>query len=302
MNLIEEIKHNYSQGDNLTKLLLINSLAFIVLWIVEIIGDLFFDSLYSSVLNNISAPSSILLLLKKPWTILTFLFFDTSFISLMFNLLILFWMGRIFIDITDEKRLVAIYLLGGLSGLLFAICWTSISHFGAALLGPSAAIFAVMVAAATYAPNYRIYLLFFGEVSLKICVIIIAVLECLPLISVFTGKASPDVTTTTIYQLGGMAFGFLWAKLFKNGSGTDISLWFLRIMTRIQTERKSKPTFTATNRSRYKEETYVSYEEVNDDDEATQEEIDKILDKISKSGYDSLSKKEKETLFKQGQK
>ena len=99
-----------------------------------------------------------------------------------------------------------------------------------------------------------------------------------------------------------MAFGFLWAKLFKNGSGTDISLWFLRIMTRIQTERKSKPTFTATNRSRYKEETYVSYEEVNDDDEATQEEIDKILDKISKSGYDSLSKKEKETLFKQGQK
>ena len=98
-----------------------------------------------------------------------------------------------------------------------------------------------------------------------------------------------------------MAFGFLWAKLFKQGSGFDISLWFLRIMTRIQKERNPKPTFTATKRCQYNEESYVSYEEVKDDD-AAQEEIDRILDKISKSGYDSLSQKEKETLFKQGKK
>lgn len=304
MNLIEEIKHNYSNGDNLTKLLLINCIAFAALWIVEIVGNLFFDSLYGTVLTNISAPSSALMLLEKPWTIFTFIFFDTSFLSFIFNLLILFWMGNIFIDITDEKRLVAIYILGGLAGLIAAVCWTSVSNYSAAILGPSAAIFAVMVAAATYAPNYRIYLLFFGEVPLKICVIIIAALECIPLISVFLGDASPAIATTTINNVGGMAFGFLWAKLFKNGSGTDISLWLLRLMARIQSERKPKPTFTTTSRCQNKEESYVSYEEVDDDEdaEATQEEIDRILDKISKSGYDSLSKREKETLFKQGKK
>ena len=301
MNLIEEIKHNYKKGDNLTKLLLINCIAFLALWIVEIIGQLFFDSLYSTVLDNISAPTSIFAMLKKPWTIGTFLFFDTSFISLLFNLLILFWMGNIFIDITDEKRLVATYILGGLTGLALATCWTSLSNFPATILGPSAAIMAVMVAAATYAPNYRIYLLFFGEVPLKICTLIIIVLECLPLISVFAGNASPAIATTTISEIGGMAFGFLWAKLFKQGSGFDISLWFLRIMTRIQKERNPKPTFTATKRCQYNEESYVSYEEVKDDD-AAQEEIDRILDKISKSGYDSLSQKENETLFKQGKK
>ncbi len=298
MTLVNDIKRLFKQGDIITKLLIINTIAFILLWIVEIIGSISHTNVYSSVLQNIAVPTNIQALVRKFWTIATFLFFDTSFFSYFCNMIILTWTGRIFLNFMNEKKLLATYILGGLSGLLLSVLCSTFSVDSSnamVILGPSAAVLAILTAVATYAPNYKIYLLFFGEVSLKIFAIIFAALECIPLLSALAQGPNPHILFITMYQVGGLLYGFMWAYLLRKN--IDISLWFLKIINKIENSSKEKKG-PVLHTNRHRDEEYVSYEEVRYDEE----NIDKILEKISKSGYDSLTKEEKETLFKQSKK
>lgn len=287
MTFFSDLQYRFKQGDILIKLLIINGFCFSLLWIIEIIGNIFSPAIYQAVLANISAPTFIGHFIQKPWTVFTFLLFDTSFWSLFCNMLILLWTGRIFIDIMDEKKLLATYILGGLTGLVLTLC-VSTPTTSVTLLSPTAAVLAVMTAIATYSPNYKVFLLFFGEVSLKVIAIIFIAIECIPLLSLANGMNTGLILAAN--RLGGILYGFLWVILLKKG--TDISHWFLVLLTNIENATKKK---TKMRVKRHKDESYVSYEEVKYDEN----EIDKILAKISKSGYDSLTKKEKETLFKQ---
>lgn len=288
----------FKQSDWLTKLIFINVGAFVLLWLVEIISAVTSTQLYGFTLENISVPTNWHVLIRKPWTILSYMFFETSFINLFCNLLILSCFGRIFIELMNDKRLLATYVLGGVAGVLFAIIISvPLSTLGMIVLGPTTAILAVMVAIATYFPNYKVYLAFFGEVSLKVLAIIIAIIELIPLFSL-TRQGVPLTFLAPIFcKIGGMLYGFFWATLLKNG--TDISAWFIQLIGR--TPAKKTPQFTVNKGSRRKrDESYVDFEEVTED--VSQEEIDRILEKISQTGYDSLTKEEKETLFKQSKK
>ena len=293
MNIQNDILREFKSGDSLTKLLLINGAAFLLLWIIEIIASISSTGIYSFTLHNIAAPTAVMALLKKPWTIITYMFFDTSFINLMCNMLLLFWFGRILVDITNERKLTAIYVLGGFSGVVLPILVGSPAN--GFLLSPIASILAVIAATATYAPNYRVFLLLFGEVSLKILAIIIVAIELLPMIHL-ASQSSPQLLALSLCKLGGVAFGVCWALCYKKG--TDIAHWFETFLTQLTNRNKTKNTFTYT-RNNKRDEEYVSYEEVT---KTNQEDIDRILKKIAESGYNSLTKEEKETLFKQNNK
>lgn len=288
----------FKQSDWLTKLIFINVGAFVLLWLVEIISAVTSTQLYGFTLENISVSTNWHVLIRKPWTILSYMFFETSFINLFCNLLILSCFGRIFIELMNDKRLLATYVLGGVAGVLFAII-ISVPLFtlGMIVLGPTTAILAVMVAIATYFPNYKVYLAFFGEVSLKVLAIIIAIIELMPILSLIRQGVPLTFLAPFFCKIGGMLYGFFWATLLKKG--TDISAWFIQLIDR--TPAKKTPQFTVNKGSRRKrDESYVDFEEVTED--VSQEEIDRILEKISQTGYDSLTKEEKETLFKQSKK
>lgn len=291
MDIQNNILREFKSGDSLTKLLLINGAAFLLLWVIEIIASISSTGMYSFSLQNIAAPTALMALLKKPWTIVTYMFFDTSFINLMCNMLLLFWFGRILVDITNERKLTAMYVLGGFSGVLLPVLVGSTTNASGLLLSPIASILAVIAATATYAPNYRVFLLLFGEVSIKILAIIIVAIELLPMIHL-ASQSSPQLLALSLCKLGGVAFGVCWALCYKKG--TDIAHWFEKLLTQLTNSNKTKNTFTYTRKNKRNEE-YVTYEEVT---KTNQEEIDRILKKIAESGYNSLTKEEKETLFK----
>ncbi len=294
MAFTDDIQRLFKQGDIITKLLIINTIAFILLWIIEIVGSISHTNIYFAVLQNIAVPTAVTSLLRKIWTIATFSFFDTAFFSYFCNMILLNWAGRIFLNFMNEKKLLATYILGILSGLLVSIIFSNLTTTDGVLLGPSAAVLAIITAAATYAPNYKIYLLFFGEVSIKVFAIIIAVFECLPLLSTF-GHYNPQLLIPTIYVLGGILYGFSWAYLLRKN--IDISLWLLRIINNFEQSKNIKKG-PSLHTKRHRDEEYISYEEISYDED----EINTILEKISKSGYDSLTKEEKEKLFKQNKK
>jgi hypothetical protein len=224
------------------------------------------------------------------------MFVHEGFLHLLFNMLWLFWFGRIFIDMLNGKRLLAVYVLGGIFGALFAVAAFAVipalhqSMVGAVpMIGASAAVLAIVVATATYFPNYQVYLLFFGQVRLKYLALVMVALDVISLPGLNAGGA--------LAHLGGALFGFVWAWQLKQGN--DIAAWFVRLCDWFGTLFTPQPKMRVSYRNTKSNVSDVQFEEVKPQKQQSQAEIDVILDKISKHGYDSLTKKEKEILFKQ---
>jgi len=195
-------------------------------------------------------------------------------------------MGRIFIDMLNGKRFVAIYILGGLTGALFTIAaYYIIPHLSEQvpaeipMIGASASVLAIMAATATYFPNYIIHLIFIGPVRIKYIVLGLIILDIILIPGINSGGH--------IAHLGGALFGYLWASNIKKG--TDISKWFMNILDSISTWTKPRKNIKVTYTN--------STQTAKPTNSVTQQEIDIILDKIAKNGYESLSTKEKEILF-----
>jgi membrane associated rhomboid family serine protease len=220
------------------------------------------------------------LLAKLPvrfYTILTYQFFHETFLHLLFNMLWLYWVGRIFLDFLKPRQFHFVYLAGGFAGaILFALAYNIFPVFigsisAANVIGSSAAVMAIIVATATLVPDYSIRLLLIGDVKLKYLAIAYIVLDLI-------GTASANAGGSFAH-IGGAIIGFTYIKVLQNG--TDWSnLFKKKPKLRVVKNNGAKP-------SAKKKESSVD-----------QREIDSILDKISKSGYDKLTKEEKETLFK----
>ena len=232
-------------------------------------------------------PASVSALLLKPWTIISYMFLHQDFFHLFFNMLMLYWSGKIFLEYLGNKKFISTYILGGLAGAaLFIIAFNifpvfnSHKHFAYAM-GASASVLAVLVAIATFLPNYSIHLLFIGAVRFQYIALFMVVVDILSI-----EKGNPG---GHIAHLGGALYGFIYIKLMQQGR--DISAWFDKLINFFATLFKPK--------SKLK----IAYKRtMNDDDYNTnkilkQKKIDEILDKISTSGYESLSKQEKELLF-----
>ncbi len=283
--IIDEIKDTYKNGNSLIKLIFINSAIFVLFKIVFLFYFFTDRTAFFPISEWMAMPSSPVALLFKPWTLITYMFYHEEVLHFLFNMLNLYWFGKIFLMYFDEKKLVSVYLIGGVAGGLLYFALYNIfpaTFHPAILMGASASIIAIMTAAAIYAPNFKLYMVFIGEVKL----IYIAIFSII-LYAILIASDNPG---GNIAHLGGAFFGYLWAKQFMRGRELTRGFsGFLDSVFSLFKRKKLKVTYKRppTNDVEYKKQKLIN-----------QKEVDRILDKISKGGYENLSKEEKETLFK----
>ncbi|MBT3207766.1 MAG: rhomboid family intramembrane serine protease [Bacteroidetes bacterium] len=290
MNIVDEIKNSYKNSDVLIKLIYINLAIFLSVHILEIIITIFNISpdREISIIYWFAVPSSIEALAKVPWSIFTYMFLHENFIHILFNMLWLFWFGKIFLIYLSEKQLLGIYIFGGLSGAVLYIISYNIfpgfeqQYLSSVALGASASVMAVIVAISAYAPNYTLNLMFIGNVKIKYIALSAFVFTSLLDFSVNSGGK--------IAHIGGAILGYYFIVSLKKGK--DFTKGINRFFDKIIRYFDKKPKIT------YKNVRKMTDEEYNQDKAKQQEVIDKILDKVAKSGYSSLSQKEKDILFR----
>ncbi len=294
MNIVDEIKESFKQGNTLHKLIYLNLGLFLAVNILRIVFLLSnAPELNETFLRYLAIPSNLQVLVRRPWTVITYMFLHEGFLHILFNLLWLYWFGTVFIHELGAKKLLSTYLLGGLAGgLLFVLFYNLFPVFnqvkeGAIALGASASVMAVVVAVATYRPERKMHMMFIGPVKIGYIALAMFVVTSLLEFS--------DNTGGKIAHIGGALIGFLFAYYYRQGK--DIMRGFDRMMDHIATWFKpAKPNMKVTHKRPANDLEY------NKQKREEQKEVDEILEKISKGGYDSLTSREKELLFKMSDK
>ncbi|MGM0496687.1 MAG: rhomboid family intramembrane serine protease [Bacteroidota bacterium] len=287
----QEIKNTFQKGSTLIKLIYINLGVFIVVGLIKVLAFLFgFSGIASLFVKFFAVPADLTSLITHPWTIFTYMFLHEGLFHILINLLWLYVFGRIFLMYLNEKKLLSVYLVGGLAGAalyilafnLFPAFQNQISESMA--LGASASVMAIVFAISVYVPDYSINLLFLGPVKLKYIALFVIILDVL---SIAGSNAGGHIA-----HLGGALFGYVYISQYRKGR--NITRGFDRMMDSLFSLFKPKPKFRVTHK---KPKTDIEY---NKQKVKNQERMNKILEKISKHGYDSLTKEEKEILFRQG--
>ena len=300
MSIIDEIKESFRKGTTLHKLIYLNLGLFLVVQIVRIVLVLSnANELFPGFLTYLAVPANLEVLARRPWTLITYMFLHEGFIHILFNLLWLYWFGTVFVQELGLKKLLSTYLLGGFSGgILYVVFYNVFPVFagvreGSIALGASASVMAVVVATATYQPDRRMHLVLIGPIKIVYIALAMFILTSLVDFSVNTGGK--------IAHIGGALSGFLFAYYYRRGK--DLTKGFDRTMDSIATWFKpGKEKLKVTYKRSAKEKRPTDDKEYNQQKVAEQKEIDQILDKISKAGYDSLTSREKEMLFKMSNK
>jgi membrane associated rhomboid family serine protease len=282
MTAWENLQYKILRSDSKIPMLIgINVIVYLAINIASVLETQIFNS------NNIDFFSNKYLLLTanlhqlpvRFWMPVTYMFMHAGVMHILFNMLMLYWFGQIFEDFLGKKRTVGLYFLGGLTGAAaYVLCYNTLpffTHDNAAatstLVGASASVMAVIVATATQLPDYTISIIFIGPVKLKWLVLFFLVLD-------FLGTVGPNAGGE-IAHLGGALIGFIYIKQLQKGND-----WIAGVAGIF----KAKPKLKVVSKNSSGKSA----------GKPRQEEIDLILDKISQSGYDNLSKQEKEILFR----
>ena len=293
MGIWNDIKRAFRTGSNLTKLIFINVAIFLILAVTAIIGFLLDNaSVPDATLKFLAVPASLKTLLLRPWTLITYMFTHKDIWHILFNMLWLYWFGRIFLEYLDQRKLVAVYLLGGLIGAtVYILSFNLFPAFKGILdesvaIGASASVMAIVIAIAAYVPDYTVHLFLLGRLKIKYVALGIFVLTSVMDFSVNSGGK--------LAHIGGALFGYLYTMNLRRGR--DIGRGFNRIIDSLVTLFKPRKNLKV----KYKKP--VDDYEYNKMKADHQERINHILEKISKGGYDSLTREEKDLLFKESQK
>jgi membrane associated rhomboid family serine protease len=286
MNFWDELKVHYKMGGYEQKLIYWNVAVFLV-------SIPFFFAFRS---GGFDYPAWLYLssdfgyVLRHPWTLLTYSFLHGDFWHQLFNMMVLTFSGRIFLTFFSQKQLLGLYLLSAIfAGLVFVGIFAMFG-IGTAMIGASGAIMAILFAATTYAPNMVIRLLLIGYVKLWHFTAVVVFIDLLYLLS--------DNSGGHLAHLAGALFGFVFVKLLQQGYDLSRIVGFVYDgLSNIRLSRNKTP-FKKVHRNPDPDRTKTASKIVTKD--KTQQQIDDILDKISKSGYDSLTADEKEFLFKAG--
>jgi membrane associated rhomboid family serine protease len=300
----EDIKWRYRYGGILTRLIMINITVFVLVKLLILIADWGMGTgIGSLVFEQLTISSEPRMLLKKPWSVVTHMFLHKDLFHILFNMLILYWFGLIFREYIGESRILPVYVMGSIFGVsIYMILYNVLPVFANSISmawGASVGVMAVVVAIATIVPNYSMNLLFFGPVQIKW---IAAVMIALDMLTIPDGNSGGHIA-----HLGGALFGFIYATQYR--SGNDLSRPFYTAWDAVRNffDFSSKPKKKRVRKSRVRmafrnEENARSGRRPAvsnaDDSGDKQEKIDEILDKISRSGYESLTKEEKAFLFK----
>jgi len=293
MDIWHNIKKTFGKANSLSRLIYINAIVFLVFLVFEIISFLFNNpDIEAVVLHLFAIPASLKTLLVRPWTLITYMFTHKDIWHILFNMLWLYWFGKIFLDYLDQRKLVAIYFLGGVSGAIVYVlsfnifpAFTGMVHDSVAI-GASASVMAIVISTAAYIPDYSINLFLLGRIRIKYIALAIFILTSFMDFSVNSGGK--------LAHMGGALFGLLYILNLRKGK--DIAKGFNRIIDFLATLFKPRKKMKIS----YKRPvTDYEYNKIKSD---RQLKINQILDKISKGGYDSLTKEEKEFLFSESQK
>ncbi|MGJ5640704.1 rhomboid family intramembrane serine protease [Formosa sp. S-31] len=288
--LNQDIKQKLTHLNVLEKIIAINVIVFFVGFIIQALAG---SLPYHSSLSWFELPSAVSKLLVKPWSIITYAFVHYDFIHLLFNMLWLYFIGQMFLNLFSKKLALNIYFLGAMAGgLLFLLGYNllpGVFTSGNRLVGASAAVRALLIFVCAYMPHTQVR---FFTFNIKLWYIAAGIVA-MDVIGVFGTNAGGNLA-----HIGGAALGYLYAVEYKKGH--DIGKGFESIIASIGGWfKKSKKSPLKTVHKRKKQD-YAGYSSEEFNSFNKQKRIDLILDKIKKSGYDSLNKEEKEFLFKAG--
>ncbi|AYA37163.1 rhomboid family intramembrane serine protease [Hymenobacter oligotrophus] len=296
MSIFADIQQTFTRRDNaLNQLLVINVLVFALLVVMRAVLHLSsVGDAYEVVLRQLAMPSDLPNLIRHPWTVLTYAFTHDGFFHILFNMLNLYWFGMLVREYLGDRRLVSLYILGALVGALFFVLSYNLvpvlrPGLGVPMLGASGAVTAVIVAAATLLPDYTFSLLLIGPVRIKYIAAAVVLISIAGINGTNPGGQ--------IAHLGGAVLGFVYINQLQRGR--DLGRPVIAVGEWINGLLHGRPRLRVTHRS---PQANAAGSKRGGLAQPPQEEIDLILDKISRSGYESLSKDEKQKLFRASQK
>lgn len=306
----DDIRRQFSQGTMVTRLIMVNVGVFLAMSLINLI--LFFTTpnetvstiaesmslrqfRFEKVIGLLAIPIEPDQMLNRFWTPLTYMFLHVEFLHILFNMLFLFWFGRILHQFIGNRKILPIYFYGGLVGAATAIIVLNLSpqfrdlYFAKPMLGASAGVMAIVAGAATIAPNYTVFLLLIGAVRLKYIALVVILLDVL---------AIPTMSNAGghLAHIGGALLGFIFIKQLQRGR--DWSIGFNRLFEGLTNlfSRRRQPR--VVYRSEKRKSVSSRKKKASRYEKGKQEYLDEILDKIAQSGYENLSQEEKEFLFR----
>ncbi len=300
-SILDDFKNAWNKPNNApAQLIIINIVVFLFLGVLLVfsrIGGV--EGLFDVVYNQFSIPPTFGEFITRPWTLITYSFAHSlsGIFHILFNMLILYWFSRLIVEYLGNQKVISLYVVGALAGgIAYLIVYNLIPFYMdsapniSGMVGASAAVYAIVVAAATLIPNYTFYLLFLGPVKIKYIAGFYIVISFLGSVGANAGG--------NVAHLGGALLGYIYVRQLQAGS--DPGAWVIKFIDFVKSFFVKQPNIKVTHKKEKVRATKVrsgtSKSGTNKSD-ASQEEIDAILDKISQSGYESLTKAEKQKLF-----
>ncbi len=268
MDIINDIKAKFKSSNIVYQLIFINVAVFIFVGIINMIA--FLSNANFSTEAWLAVPANLNTLMFRPWTLISYMFLHYDIFHILFNMLWLFWFGDLFINFIDPKKILSVYILGGLSGaILYILAYNLIPVFTplasvSIALGASASVYAIVIAVCAYIPDYSIGLLFIGRVKLKYLALVIVIID---LLSISGSNAGGHIS-----HLGGALFGFIFALQLKKGN--DITKWFGRLTYYLRSLFRKTPKMKVSYNNNIED---VKYTETKQKPQPTGNTIDKKL-------------------------
>lgn len=285
----QDIRNSFDYGNMVTKLLIINVAVFVVTALLSA----FMPHIYAAyILPYLALPGDFMTLIYRPWTLITHMFVHAGFWHLAGNLIVLYWFGGIVGDLLGDRKILPLYIMGGLSGaFIYVLSYTFFQGMGSFAIGASAATLALTFAAVAIAPDYVVYLILLGPVRIKFIGLFILFMDII-------GTQSSSNSGGHLAHLGGTLFGFLFIYWLKQGR--DLSEGFNKGIDMISFRKRS------AQRTSHLKVAHKS-DKLRNKSQPPQSKplstlVDEILDKIKQKGYDSLTDEEKEVLYQASKK
>jgi membrane associated rhomboid family serine protease len=292
MEIIQKIKLGFRNGNMINRLIYINVGVFFICHIIALLLKLF-NLPYESVYSFVALPAYLPSIITQPWSIISYMFLHESIWHIFFNMFTLYWFGKLFLMFFSEKQMLGLYIIGGFFGAAFYIVSYNIFPFfqpnlvGSTLMGASASIMAIIVAAAMHSPNLEMRMMLIGNVKLKYIAIFFVLMSYF---SIMSSNAGGEIA-----HLGGALSGYIFIVSLRNGR--DFTKWINLVLDSIYNLFKPRKLKVKINKNQSKSK--MSDAEFNMNKARNMQEIDRILDKIKTSGYESLTAEDKKRLFDQ---
>lgn len=292
-SILDDIKNSFRSGNMITRLIIINVAIFVVTALIGAFAPSFYNG---TLVHWIAIPGDPVSLLFKPWTILTYMFVHAGLGHIFWNMIILYWFGRIVGDMIGDKHILPIYIIGGLAGAVAYIVsyYFVLGVVGSYMVGASAAIMALVIIAGRINPDKELNLILLGRVRIKFVILAFILIDLIMI-------GNNDNTGGHIAHIGGMIMG--WVYFSQIGQRNDIEsringiFYWVAGLFNFDSSKKSPL------KVKFKSDKIKSMSDYRSDSEASmQQQVDRILDKIKRKGYDSLTDIEKETLYQASKK